>query len=160
MSRYLPGGDIGLRDLAVAPQTVIPAEANVDSLDGFALVIVIAESGETVRQWMEQVAPLTDTPFVIGVGQSAQPLARPYVDSADVRGYLVGAPDAFTYNAMNIAINGDPTEAPTATSTPTITPTLSATDTPSPQPATEVPGAVTTAEATEALTEETTAESH
>jgi hypothetical protein len=67
----------------------------------------------------------------------------------------VGAPDAFTYSAMNIAINGDPTEAPTATNTPTITPTPAATDTPTPQPATEVPGAVTTAEATEAITDDT-----
>ncbi len=125
---YLPGGELGIRDLNENLSAVIGSDSRgevtdlpFETLDEFALIVLIAENSETVRQWMEQVAPVTETDFVVATGQSASPLAIPYVGSVDdAFGLLVGYEDAYTYQTMNVAFNGVP---PTATPSPTPEPT-------------------------------------
>ena len=146
---YLPAGNLGLRDLVNSTNNVLRTDIrgdvtnlNIRSLDDFSTIILIADSGDTIRGWMEQVVPNTDTGIVIGSSQSAAPLARPYVTGANgVIGLLEGYADAVTYNNMAVAENNpSPTPSPTATATgtatntPTATPTASNTPTPSVTP--------------------------
>ena len=139
MAGYLPAGNLGLRELAQTPQTVLRTdiqgrETNLDirSLDDFSTIILIADSGDTVRSWMEQIVPNTTTKLILGTSQSAAPLARPYANNPQIWGLLEGYPDAVTYNNMVVAENNPsptPTATATATATATNTPTPTATST-------------------------------
>ena len=106
--RYLTGGALGLRDLSQNFDSVVnvsatghPTSLNLTSLDEMALMLLIAERAEDIRNWAEQVAPATDTELVAAAGYAAQPLAEPYVSqSAGIAGLLVGIRDAYTYGEM------------------------------------------------------------
>lgn len=141
ITRFLTGGAVGLRNLAEAPQPFMatnvrgePTNLNIGSLDEFGLIVVLAERPENVRFWIEQVAPVTDTPLVAGVGQAAEPLARQYLNLADgLNGLLVGITDAVVYDNLltDVLIAQIPTVTPTPTDAPpTFTPTATHTPTP------------------------------
>ena len=106
--RYLAGGALGLRDLshnfgsiAGIASNGLPTFLNLRSLDEMALMLLMAERADDVRQWAEQVAPTTDADLVAAIGYAAQPLAEPYLRQADgIRGWLVGIRDAYTYGMM------------------------------------------------------------
>ena len=106
--RYLTGGALGLRDLSQNFDSVAKVSAkgrltglDLTSLDEMALMLLIAERAEDIRQWAEQVAPATDTELVAAIGYAAQPLAEPYVRQTDgIAGLLVGIADAYTYGEM------------------------------------------------------------
>lgn len=137
---FLPGGTIGLRDFAENVRATIGSDIRgndngltLKSLDGFASIVLISESGETVRNWMEQVAPETATSIIVATGQAAYPLALPYVDSTDnAIALFSGYEDAYTYQQMLVAaVNPSETPTPTLTltSTPSLTPTVMPTET-------------------------------
>lgn len=106
--RYLTGGALGLRDLSQNFDSVVnvsakgqPTNLNLTSLDEMALMLLIAERAEDIRNWAEQVAPAVDTKLVAAAGYAAQPLAEPYVShSAGIAGLLIGIRDAYTYGEM------------------------------------------------------------
>ncbi|HSO26584.1 MAG TPA: hypothetical protein VLS48_00835, partial [Anaerolineales bacterium] len=53
--------------------------SGINTLADFALVLVITESPDTARVWVEQVGPaLGDTPLLLAVSAQAEPLVRPY----------------------------------------------------------------------------------
>jgi len=118
VTRFLPGGNLGLRDLAINSRQTFAVGSqgeetnlNIDSLDEFALIVLISESADTVRSWMEQVLPQTNSRVVVATGQAAAPLARAYVgnpEAADnqVISMLVGFADAFTYSRLAAERNG------------------------------------------------------
>ena len=134
--RYLTGGALGLRDLSQNFASVAKVSAkgrltglDLRSLDEMALMLLIAERAEDVRQWAEQVAPATDAELVAAIGYAAQPLAEPYVRQTDgIAGMLVGIADAYTYGEMlqNLsppqeplaAVNVPPLPAPPPNATP------------------------------------------
>ncbi len=145
--RYLPGGSVGLRSLGTGQLTALLANDihgqatglnTLSGLDGFAAVVIVAERPTDLRNWAEQVAPLTGSPIIAATTFAASPLAEPYL-GAVLDGLLVGYPDALAYDALLLAGAQavppgeiDPQQPPvdatdslqaTATITPTTTPT-------------------------------------
>jgi hypothetical protein len=146
---FLPAGTLGLRDFALNVNLTVssdlqgnPTGLNLTSLNDFTLIVLIAENGETVRNWMEQIAPMTDRSIIVISGQAARPLALPYVSSANnAVALLTGYDDAYTYQQMSLGVYNPsptptytPTNTPTATSTPTATHTPTDTSTPTDTP--------------------------
>jgi uncharacterized protein YgiM (DUF1202 family) len=138
---FLPAGTVGLRDFALNIRLSVssdnrgqPTGLELNSLDDFSVIVLIAENGETVRNWMEQIAPITSRPIIVITGQAARPLALPYVSSApNAVALLTGYNDAYTYQQMSLGrYNPSPTNTYTATHTFTPTSTPSPTDTPTP----------------------------
>jgi Bacterial SH3 domain len=142
VSRYLIGEVLGLRDFAQNLAGLLNSDINgqamnlhVSSLRDFGLIAVIAERGDDVRAWGEQVAPLAGQPLVIMTGYSAAPLAEPYALAdgpgavAGIGGMLVGYRDAYTYRQMVDAVlfGTTPVSVPATT---TSVPAVEATETP------------------------------
>lgn len=177
IGRYIVGDTVGLRafsenisELVKVDREGNPTGLTITSLDNFALIITIAEQSDGVRGWAEQIAPLTSTPLVFAVSQSAAPLALPYAEGnrADVAGLLVGYRDSYTYTSLIEALisGGDisPLPAISPTPTPSDTPEPTATLTPSTEPtetsvptATDQPTSTPEAEQTEATAAATSA---
>ncbi len=155
--RYLPGAGVGLRALGTAQLgSLLSTDAagqqtgldSINSLDRFAAVVVIAERPEDLRNWAEQIAPLTNRPLVAATTFAASPLAEPYLGAA-LDGLLVGYADALTYDALLLGgaealppgeveplpPAGEATEEADAA----ITPTATTTPTPPPPTATATP---------------------
>ena len=96
--RYLPGGSLGLRDLSSNTQTLFSTDTRgntnnlvIPDLDAFNLIVIVAESADTVRAWMEQVAPETSAQFVVATSFAAAPFSQPYLEgNTQVVGALAG----------------------------------------------------------------------
>jgi uncharacterized protein YraI len=133
VARFLAGNVVGLRGFSQNPaaylNTDIRGQATnltVNDLGDFALLVVIAERAEDMRNWSEQVVPLAQGRAVVyATSFSAAPLAEPYVQSQIGSGLLVGYRDAYTYHVLldpSLAPPNVPTTAPTEV-TPEIVPT-------------------------------------
>ena len=116
---YIGGGLSGLRNFAESPQQIMPYALNaikaedstvwinghlsdIQTLSDFDLCVVITESSETARNWIEQVGPaLTDTPLLLVVSAQAEPLVRPYFESypKQVKGMVVGLSGGVSYES-------------------------------------------------------------
>lgn len=104
--RYLPGGALGLRELSENFADVARVTARgqlsgleLTSLDDMILTVLITESAEDIRHWVEQVlSEVEDMRLLVATGYAAQPLAQAYADSIeDVVGPVYGMRDAYTY---------------------------------------------------------------
>ncbi|MFZ4826460.1 MAG: SH3 domain-containing protein [Phototrophicaceae bacterium] len=135
--RYLIGGPVALRGMVENPAPIFqtdlngqPTQLGIPSFDSFSLIVVLSETGEGVRQWAEQVAPLTQTQLVGSVSAVAAPLAIPYLEVVDgYSGLLVGLQDGITYNKI-LTDSGSLTNPINLALVPTFTPTLIPTLTP------------------------------
>jgi hypothetical protein len=115
---YIAGGLTGLRSFAETPQQVMPFAlnddpnkkgvwiegrlANVRQLSDFSLAIVITESPDTARAWIEQVEPkLGKTPLLFVVSAQAEPMLRPYYEGnpRQVDGMIAGLSDGAAYES-------------------------------------------------------------
>ena len=107
---FVPGGAAGLAALAertrmAVPQTLRgypaweqPPLQSVQSLDDFALLVVLADDPAVARLWVEQVARRRpDVPFVLVVSAQAAPLLEPYYQSGQVDGLLSGVMGGAAY---------------------------------------------------------------
>lgn len=138
--RYLPAGTIGLRDLSRSTASVVQVSSqgqatdlNINTLSDFAGGVLVTDSAETVRAWMEQVAPSAPFEFVVATGYAGEPFTVPYtVRRGSIGGLLAGYEDAMTYRSMLAGI--EPTTSP-----PTMTPTPEATATEPPATPTDEP---------------------
>jgi hypothetical protein len=112
---YIPGGISGLRGFAEAPQQVVPYAldggsiwtsgklSGVHKLSDFALTLVITESPESARAWIEQVRPgLGDRPLLMVVSAQAEPQVRPYYEGhpSQVQGVVIGLAGGVSYEAL------------------------------------------------------------
>jgi hypothetical protein len=70
------------------------------------LTVIVAAQAEDVQQWLEQAAPLNKIPLVAFTSASADPILRPYLESAQLRGLVSGFDGAYSYQAMRIQSNG------------------------------------------------------
>lgn len=90
---YVPGGPAGLLSFAQAPRQITPFGmasepvwergplANIQTLADFAKIVIITESPETARAWIEQVQPtLLNSEILLVVSAQAEPLVRPYYE--------------------------------------------------------------------------------
>ena len=104
---YLPGGTTSLLEFAQNPKGATPSSLDtpisgipawdhpavigLGSLQDFALVVVITDSPETGRAWIEQVQPvLGSVPLSMVASAQAGPLLQPYYDSGQIQGMTVG----------------------------------------------------------------------
>jgi hypothetical protein len=100
---YLPGGTTSLLEFArspyrAAPQTYDgqmvwtgPALAGISAIQNFSLVLVLTDSAETGRAWVEQVQPLLgDTPLSMVASAQAGPMLLPYHGSGQITGLVTG----------------------------------------------------------------------
>lgn len=104
---YLAGGVLSLQEFAAHPQETTryqfdtaatgrraweqPPLQGIQALDDFSLAIVLTDSPEIGRAWVEQVAPsFGDTPLLMIASAQAAPLLQPYVASGQVDGMIAG----------------------------------------------------------------------
>jgi hypothetical protein len=104
---YLAGGTTSLLEFANRPQQAAPIALNsaitgvlpwqspalqgIQNVQDFALVIVLTDSAENGRAWVEQVQPLLgQTPLTMVTSAQASPLLLPYLDSRQVQGLVSG----------------------------------------------------------------------
>jgi hypothetical protein len=111
---YIAGGASGLRSFVESPRQIMPYAldgstvwtggrlASINSLSDFDLVLVITESPEAARNWIEQVAPaLDDTPLLMVVSAQVEPLVRPYYEAypQQVDGLVAGLTAGVSYES-------------------------------------------------------------
>ena len=100
---YLPGGLAGVYDFAQDPSGVMPLNADsaeawhskllqgVTHLSDFASIIVLTDSVEAGRVWIEQTATARgNTSLIMVASAQAGPMFLPYVESGQVNGLIAG----------------------------------------------------------------------
>jgi hypothetical protein len=122
---FIPGGPAGLLAFAQSPgrvlpytlegspawgrggQPALPPLQGVTRLSDFDLVMVITDSPEAARTWVEQAQPFLEdesaqTPLVMVTSAQAEPLVRPYYQpiSGQVQGLLSGLRDGGAYGRL------------------------------------------------------------
>ncbi|RLD02696.1 MAG: hypothetical protein DRI65_14400, partial [Chloroflexota bacterium] len=112
---YLPGESAGLLSFVIAPKKIIPLAFDgsnawgsppllkVDSINDFAMVLVITDDPDTAKTWIEQVGTiLEDTPLNMVVSAQAEPLIQPYFRSSPqlLKGYVSGIIDSMNYEQL------------------------------------------------------------
>ena len=114
---YLPGGITSLKEFALRPQQAAryglttqydglipwdhPALTGVTKLTDFAAVIVITDSVESGRAWVEQVQPsLGSTPMLLISSAQSAPMMEPYVQSGQLSGMISGLGGSVSYENL------------------------------------------------------------
>ena len=88
---YLPGGQMGIRAFAQAPAFTFPQLEGVTSLSQFAALIIITDSADSARAWIEQTSSSRGTiPVVVISSAQSAPMIRPYYDSQQITGLVSG----------------------------------------------------------------------
>ena len=123
---YLPGGLVSLREFSLQPLQAStyglqsaadglspwsqPALQGISRLSDFAMVIVITDSLETGRAWIEQVQPsLGKIPLLLVTSAQAGPMISPYLFSGQANGVIAGFPGNLVYEQLLNNGIGDPT---------------------------------------------------
>jgi hypothetical protein len=112
---YLAAGPIGLRAFSANPWLAVFGQstphgwpqATIDSLrsaGNFSAIIILAAEPSVLQSWIEQVhtaAPAV--PLVAVISAAAEPLVRPYYESAlpSLQGMVVGLAGAEAYECLN-----------------------------------------------------------
>jgi hypothetical protein len=104
---YLPGGLTGVRAFAQNPPSAMPlamdgsrpwltpALADVQLLSQFTTIIVLTDSPESGRAWIEQAGPLRGAaPLVVAASAQSGPLLMPYFESGQVTLLFTGLRDS------------------------------------------------------------------
>lgn len=110
---YIPGDAAGLRSFVRHPRSFAaytadlklgwdsPSLQGINALEDFAAVVVITDSAEVIRNWIEQVQPsLGETPMFVVLSAQAGPLIQPYFDSRQVQGGLSGLSGGAMYSQI------------------------------------------------------------
>ncbi len=95
---YLPGGASGVLAFASNPRSAgaatlwqSPLLADVRSLQDYAALIVLTDSADVGRIWIEQSRPyLGDRPLILVISAQAEPLIQPYYDAGQIQGLVIG----------------------------------------------------------------------
>jgi hypothetical protein len=100
---YLPGGATSLLEFAERPNVAAPVDQNgdpawespvlqgVQTIQDFKMVLVLTDSVETGRAWVEQVQPvLGNVPLSMVSSAQAGPLLQPYLDAGQIKGLVNG----------------------------------------------------------------------
>lgn len=107
--QYLPGGGLGIRelsenfaDIARRSQPDASTSLPVRSLADMKLLLLVADSADDVRNWVEQALPEAgDARLYAAASLAAEPLTSAYVQDIDrFAGLVVGLRGAYTYGAM------------------------------------------------------------
>jgi hypothetical protein len=120
---YLPGGAASLQEFASAPRQAAqygfragvdsnspwlqPAVQNIQDVSQFSMVMVLTDSLDSGRAWIEQVQPaLKTTPLMMVVSAQTAPLIQPYVASGQVKAMISGLSGGTAYQQyLKSAVN-------------------------------------------------------
>ena len=113
---YIPGGRNGLATLVNDPQQLLPYDLSsgrdpwtasplqsINSLADFGLLVVMTDSAETARAWIEQVQPaLEGTPLIMVNSAQIDPVVRPYYNAIpqQVQAMVTGLPGGVAYENL------------------------------------------------------------
>jgi hypothetical protein len=112
---YLPGGGAGLLSFSIAPRTIIPLAFDgsnawdspplekVESINDFALILILTEDPTTAKLWVEQVQTASTPPMGMIVSAQAEPLIQPYFQTTprQVSGYVAGILGGYAYENLS-----------------------------------------------------------
>ncbi len=95
---YLPGGAAGIQVFASDPTRVGRGSSwksatlsGITHLEDFAVALVLTDAPDEGRLWVEQAAPeLRGKPLLMVISAQAEPMLRPYFDSHQIQGLMVG----------------------------------------------------------------------
>jgi hypothetical protein len=104
---YLPGGQMGIRAFAENPQKTSPQLTGINSLSRFTALIIITDSADSARAWIEQTS-LTKSaiPIVIISSAQAAPMIQPYYESQQIKGLVSGLYGGAVFEQNNGGIPG------------------------------------------------------
>jgi hypothetical protein len=111
---FLPGGLASLREITSDIRRVTrfgvltlrdkrspwngPSLTDINSINDFGAVILLADNLDTGRAWIEQVQPsVGQTPILVISSAGAWPVMEPYFQSGQIRGLIAGFKDAQAY---------------------------------------------------------------
>ena len=104
---YLPGGQLGIRALAQNPAQTFPQLAGITSLSQFTALIIITDSADSARTWIEQTSfTQSALPIVIISSAQAAPMIQPYYDSQQISGLVSGLYGSAVLEQSNGGIPG------------------------------------------------------
>jgi hypothetical protein len=112
---FLPGGIISLKEFTLAPRTAArygmdwvrtgqpawqnPYLQNVQRITDFNLVLVLTDSGDTGRMWLEQVKPnIGAVPMMMVTTAQAAPILHPYLAGGQLDGLISGLSGGRSYS--------------------------------------------------------------
>jgi hypothetical protein len=111
---FLPGGLAGVYDFAQSPTSVMPLAADlspawdsaplkgVTQLSDFSAIIVLTDSAESGRVWVEQAGPFRGKAALVVVASAqAGPMLMPYYNSGQLTGLVAGINDAASVEQAN-----------------------------------------------------------
>ncbi|MCD6475963.1 MAG: hypothetical protein J7K85_06815, partial [Anaerolineaceae bacterium] len=119
---FLSGGSTALRSFALNMRTSTygldvgtsgeyvwdqPEIADIDSIDDFSMIIVMADTVEKAQRWIEQVGTLLpeSTQLLFITSAQATPILKAYLNTGQIDG-LIGSPlDAAAYATLDNQIN-------------------------------------------------------
>jgi hypothetical protein len=111
---YLPGETASLKEFAQNPRQAViygmkaglsnalvwdsAGLANIQQVSDFSSVILLTDSLENGRAWIEQVQPsMNNVPLLAASSAQAAPLLQPYVQSDQIQAILAGMPEGLAY---------------------------------------------------------------
>jgi hypothetical protein len=109
---YLPGSYLSLISQAVTPAFSTTGNNLVKDLRSFKLVLLVSDSSDNIRGWLEQIAPWIDNlNFAAVTTQMEAPVLSPYFDSGQIVGYAagiadsnIGAQSTFNFRAYRVGL--------------------------------------------------------
>jgi hypothetical protein len=109
---YLPGSYLGMISSAANSTISTTGNGNVKNLHSFQLVLLVSDSSDNIRGWLEQIAPwIEPLNFAAVATQMEAPVLSPYFDSGQLIGYAAGIADgnlgsqvAFSYRAYRVGL--------------------------------------------------------
>jgi hypothetical protein len=100
---YLAGGPAGVQYFANSPTSAAPFTLDgtrawsmaplqgVQVLSDFAAIIILTDSADTGRVWIEQTSSaIGNTPMLMVISAQAEPMILPYYDSGQIKGLVTG----------------------------------------------------------------------
>jgi hypothetical protein len=117
---FLAGGIISLKEFSLAPQAAArygmdwvktgqnawqhPALEGIQRITDFSLVLVLTDSGDTGRMWIEQVQPsLGDVPMMMITTAQSAPILSPYLAGGQIEGLISGLAGGRSYGSSRPA---------------------------------------------------------
>ncbi len=115
---YLPGGQMGIRAFAQNPRAAISYDVNfsrawdspqlqgVNSFSDFAAFILVTDSADSARAWLEQISSARGAmPVVVISSAQSAPMIQPYYASGQITGLVGGLQGGAIFEQNN---NGRP----------------------------------------------------
>jgi len=111
---FLPGSYLSLINWAMDPAISATGDdlVRLKNLHPFRLVLLVSDSSDHIRGWLEQIAPWIESlNFAAVTTQMEAPVLSPYFDSGQLVGYAagiadgnIGAQSTFSYRAYRVGL--------------------------------------------------------